>query len=110
MTFHMTPRFVGVQKHKQIRRAIAPVLAIVSCRLPGYGRNRLAHLADQLRRALIETHDGKFRIGCFRIQIEHVLHAGDIGAIHFRDALRANDDETRPDDNDRLCLPPIPPP
>jgi hypothetical protein len=67
--FHMTPGFVGVQEYEQIRRAIAPVLAIVPGRLPGYGRNRLTHLADQLRRALIETHDGILWIGGFRIEI-----------------------------------------
>jgi len=64
---HVTPGFVGVQKHKQISGAIAPVFAIVPFRLRDSGRDRLSHLANQLRRALIETYDGILRIGFFRV-------------------------------------------
>ncbi len=44
--FHMTPRFVRVEEHEQIGRAIAiaiaPVFAIVSLRLAWRGRDRFA--------------------------------------------------------------------
>ena len=60
--------------------------AVVALELPGLGRDRLSQLADQLGRALVEAHHRPLRIRRFGVEVEHVLHAGDVGAIHLRNA------------------------
>jgi hypothetical protein len=51
----------------------APVLAIAALDLPRCGRNRLAHLADELDWALVEADHRAFRIGHFGVEIEHIV-------------------------------------
>ena len=36
-----------------------------------------AYLADELGRALVETHQRTLPIGLFSIEVEHIFHAGD---------------------------------
>ena len=59
----------------EIDGAVAAVLVIVAFELARLGRDRLAHLADELDRALVEA-DGRFGI-----EVEHIFHAGDIFAV-----------------------------
>jgi hypothetical protein len=80
------PGPMRVEKDEHIGGAVALVLAVVALDLPWLGRNRLAHLADELGRALIEADDRAFRIGRFGVEIKHILHAGDIFGIHLRNA------------------------
>ena len=80
----LAPGAVRVEENEQIDRAIAPILAVVAFEPTRCGRDRLAHLADQLGRALIEAYHRPPRIGCFGIEVEHVLHAGDVGAVDLR--------------------------
>ena len=75
-----------VEEDEQIGRAVAAILAVVALELPGLGRDRLAHLADQLDRALVEADHRPLRIGRLGIEIEHVLHAGDVLGVDLGDA------------------------
>ena len=83
---HMAPRSVRVEKHEQIGRAITTIFTIVTLRLTWRGRDRLAHLADQLCRTFVEANHRALRIGLFGIEIKHVLHPRDIGAVNLRNA------------------------
>jgi tetratricopeptide (TPR) repeat protein len=85
---HLAPGSVRVEKDEQIDRSVAPILAVMALPLPRPGRDRLPHLADELCRALVETHHRPLRIGRFGVEVEHVLHAGDKGAIDQRDLSR----------------------
>src|SRR5690348_15687898 len=83
---HLAPRSVRIEEDKQINRAIAPILTVVASRLAGHSRDRLPHFADELGWALVEADHRPLRIRRFSVKIEYILHAGDIGAIHLRDA------------------------
>lgn len=78
---HFAPWPVDVQEDEEVGRAVAPVLSVVAFQLSGFGRNRLAHLADQLGWAFVEANHRPLGIGRFRIEIEHILHARDIFGI-----------------------------
>jgi len=73
-----------VEEDEQIDRPIAFILAIVALELARLGQNRRPYLADELGRALIETNYRALRIGRFGIEVEHILHAGDVFAIDLR--------------------------
>ena len=83
---HMAPASVCVEEDEQVGGAVAAIFAIVSPRLSRRRRDRLAHLADQLRRALVEADYRTFWIGFLGVEIEHVFHSRDILAINPRDA------------------------
>ena len=83
---HLAPGAVRVEEHEQVGGAVAPVLAVVALDLPGLGRDRPAHLADELDRALVEADHRPLRVGRLGIEIEHVLHAGDVIGIDLRNA------------------------
>jgi hypothetical protein len=55
VTFTLTPGLVHIEEYEQIGGAVAPILAIVALDLPWRGRDRLAHLADELDWALVEA-------------------------------------------------------
>ena len=84
--FHLAPGTVGVEEHEQIGGSVAPVLAVVALDLPGLGRDRPAHLADELDWALVEADHWPLRVRRLGIEIEHVLHAGDVVGVDLRDA------------------------
>jgi sarcosine oxidase gamma subunit len=67
-------------------RPIALILAVTALDLARLGRDRLADLADELSWALVETDHRALRIGLFGVEVEHVLHAGDVLAIDLRNA------------------------
>jgi hypothetical protein len=80
------PGPVGIEKDEQVDRAVAPVLAVVALELPWLGRDRRADLADELGWALVEADHRTLRIGSLGVEVEHVFHAGDIGAIDLGNA------------------------
>ena len=84
--FDLAPGSVHVEEDEQVGRAIALVLAVVAFELARLGRDRLPHLADELGRALVETDDRALRIGRFGVEVEHILHAGDVFAVDLRNA------------------------
>jgi amidohydrolase family protein len=75
------PGTMHVDADKEIDGAVAAVLVIVTFELTRPGRDRLAHLADQLDWAFIEADHRPRGIGRFGIEVEHVFHAGDIFAV-----------------------------
>lgn len=83
---HLAPGSVSVEEDEQIGGAVAPVFVVVALQPSRCGRDRLAHLADELRRAFVEAHDRPLRIGRLGIEVEHILHARDILRIDLRDA------------------------
>src|ERR1700675_4012746 len=84
--FDPAPRAMHVEENEQVGRSVALVFAVVAFELSRHGRDRLARLADELDRALVEADHWTLRIGWFGVEGESVLHAGDILAIHLRDA------------------------
>jgi hypothetical protein len=77
---------VRVEEDEQIDCAVAPILAVIALQLAWYSRDRLACLADQLGRAFVEAHHRPLQIRGFSIEVEHIFHAGDIGAVNLRNA------------------------
>src|ERR1700678_1561568 len=84
--FDPAPRAMHVEENEQVGRSVALVFAVVALELSRHGRDRLARLADELDRALVEADHWTLRIGWFGVEVEYVLHAGDILAVHLRDA------------------------
>ena len=82
----LAPRPVHVEEDEQIGGAVAAVLAVVALELARLGRDRLAHLADELDRALVEADHRPLRVGRFGIEVEHILHAGDIFGVDLGNA------------------------
>src|SRR5450756_2766328 len=75
-----------VEEDEQVGRPIALILTVIAFELARLGRDRLPYLADELGRALVETDHRALRIGRFGIEVEHILHAGDVLAIDLRNA------------------------
>src|SRR5271165_2280271 len=82
----LAPGSMHVEEDEQVGRSIALILAVVTFELARRGRDRMAHLADELGRALVETDHRALRIGLFGVEVEHILHAGDILAVDLRNA------------------------
>ena len=57
------PGPMHVEDYEQVRRPAAAVLVVIARHLPGLGRQRLARLADELGRALVEAHHRPLRVG-----------------------------------------------
>jgi hypothetical protein len=53
--FDLAPRPVHVEEDEQINGAVALILAIVALELARFGRDRPAHFADELGRALVKA-------------------------------------------------------
>ena len=81
-----TPAAMDIEEDEQIGRTVALIFAVIAFELPRLGRDRLTHLTDELSWALVKTDHGPLWIGCFGVEIEHVLHVGNVGAVNLRDA------------------------
>jgi len=75
-----------IEEDEQIDHAIATILVIVTFELARPGRNGLTHLTDELHRAFVEAHHWPSGVGRLGIEIEHILHAGDVFAVDLRNA------------------------
>jgi hypothetical protein len=64
---------VCIQKHRQVRRAVAAILAVITLGPARRWRNRLTHSADQLCQAFIEAHNGILRNGLFSVKVKDIL-------------------------------------
>src|SRR5665811_724793 len=73
---------------RKMNRLAVPLrlYSVIAFELARLGRDRLPYLADELGRALVETDHRALRIGRFGIEVEHILHAGDVLAIDLRNA------------------------
>jgi hypothetical protein len=87
-----------VDADEEIDGAVAAILVIVAFELARLGRDRLAHLADELDRALVEADHRPVGIGRFSIEVEHVFHAGDIFAVDPGNAPVCTENLIRVDD------------
>lgn len=65
----------------KVDSVVATILAIIAFELARFGRDGLAHLADQPDRALVEADHRPLGIERFGIEVEHDSHVGDIFAI-----------------------------
>src|SRR5205823_813988 len=64
-----------------------PAVLVIKARYPsGLSRDAGARLGDQLLTLLIEVYDRASRVVRLGVQIEHVLHAGDVLSGDRRDA------------------------
>ena len=77
---------MDVEKNEEIDGAVATVLVVVTFELAGRGRDWLTHLADELDRAFVEADHRSLGIGRLGIEVEHILHAGDVFAIDLGNA------------------------
>ena len=84
--FHPAPGSMGVEEDEEIDRAIAAIFAVVTFELSRLGRDWRSHFTDQLRRAFVEAYNWPVWIGGLRLEIEHILHAGDIFAVDLGNA------------------------
>ena len=75
-----------VTDHEQVHRAVAAIFVIDARDLAGRSRDGLAHLANELKRALVQADHRARRIGRLGVEIEHVLHTGDVLAVDLRHA------------------------
>src|SRR5262245_28730178 len=82
----LPPGAMHVEENEEIDRPIATILVVVTFEPARPWRNRLPDLADDLHAAFVEAHYRPARIGCLSIEIEHVLHSGDVFAIDLRNA------------------------
>ena len=82
----LAPRSVRVEDDEEIDGAVAAVLVIVALALARLCRDRLAHLADELDRAFVEADHRPLGVRRLGIEVENVLHAGDVFAIDLRNA------------------------
>ena len=80
------PGPMGVEKDEEIDCPIAFIFAVIAFELSRLGRDRLTHFTDQLMRAFIEADDRSLGIMAFGVEVEHVLHPGDIVAIDLGNA------------------------
>jgi hypothetical protein len=60
---HPAPGTVGAEEDEQIDGAVAAIFAVVALKLARLGGNGLAHLADELGRALVEADYRSLGIG-----------------------------------------------
>ena len=77
---------MDVDEHEQIGCSITSIFAIVALELARLGRDRRANLADELGRALVEANHWPARIGRLGIEIEHVLHPGNVFSVDLWNA------------------------
>ena len=77
----VTPAAMRIEGDEEIDGAVAAIFVIVALALSRLGRNRLTYLADQLDGGLVETDQRPLGIGRLGVEIEHVLHAGDVFAV-----------------------------
>jgi hypothetical protein len=61
--------------------SVALILAVVALQLARLGRDRLSDFADELDWALVETNHRALWVWLFRIEIEDILHPGDVFGI-----------------------------
>ena len=75
---------MDVKEDEQVGGSVALILAVIALELARLGRDRLADLANELDRALVEADHPAFRIEQFGIEIKHILHPSDVFGIDPR--------------------------
>ena len=86
VTFTLRQGRFASRNTNRVRGPVALVFAVVALKLTRLGRDRLAHLADELDRALVEADHRPLWVGRLGVEIEHVLHAGDVIGVDLGNA------------------------
>src|ERR1700684_3006022 len=84
--FDLAPGTMNVEENEEIDRTIATILVIVTFELTRPGRDWLEGPAHEVHRAFVDAYPRPPGIGRFGIELEYVLHAGDVFAIDLRNA------------------------
>ena len=80
------PRAMGVKEDEEIDGAVAAILVIEAFGPSRCGRDRLTRFADELGGAFVEADHWPFRVRLLGIEVEHILHAGDVLGVDLGDA------------------------
>ena len=80
------PRAMGVKKDEEIDGAVAAILVIEAFGPSRRRRDRVARFADELSGAFVEADHRPLRARLLGIQVEHVLHSGDVIRVDLRNA------------------------
>ena len=80
------PRAMGIDEDEEIDGAVAAILVVEALEPSGCGRDRLARFADELGGAFVEADHGPLRVKLLGIEVEHILHAGDVLGVDLGDA------------------------
>ena len=81
------PRAMGIDEDEEIDGAVAAILVVEALGGPsGCGRDRLARFADELGGPFVEADHGPLRVKLLGIEVEHILHAGDVLGVDLGDA------------------------
>src|SRR5271165_6643077 len=77
---------VDIDEDEEIDGAVAAILVVEALEPSGCGRDRLARFADELGGAFVEADHGPLRVKLLGIEVEHILHAGDVLGVDLGDA------------------------
>src|SRR5271166_2125281 len=80
------PGAMGVKEDEEIDGAVAAILVIEALGPSRCGRDRLARFADELGWAFVEADHWPLRVRLLGIEVEHILHAGDVLGVDLGDA------------------------
>src|SRR5208337_3956903 len=80
------PRAMGIEEDEEIDGAVAAILVVEALEPSGCGRDRLARFADELGGAFVEADHRPLRVKLLGIEVEHILHAGDVLGVDLGDA------------------------
>src|SRR5271166_3812772 len=77
---------MGVKEDEEIDSAVAAILVIEALGPSGRGWDRLARFADELGGVFVEADHRPLRVRLLGVEIEHILHAGDVLGVDLGDA------------------------
>ena len=80
------PRPMRIDRDEEIGGAVAAILVVDTLRLSRRRGDGLADLADELDRAFVEADHRPHRVGGFGVEVEDILHAGDIVSVELGNA------------------------
>ena len=72
---------MGIEENEEIDGAIAAMLVIEAFGPFRYGRDRLTRFANQLGGTLVEADHRPLRVRLLGLEVEHILHAGDVFGV-----------------------------
>ena len=77
---------MGVKEDEEIDDAVAAILVVEALGPSGCGRDRLARFADELGGAFVEADHRPLWVRLLGVEVEHILHAGDVLGVDLGDA------------------------
>src|SRR5271157_5325744 len=80
------PRAMGIEEDEEIDGAVAAIFVVEALEPSGCGRDRPARFADELGGAFVEADHRPLRVRLLGIEVEHILHPGDVLGVDLGDA------------------------